>query len=179
MPRLLSIALGPELLMAVIVACVFGFCARHATTSPGQTEILERLIFLLPPLIVLAVFLTVFVPGAANWWWLGRASVVSMVGTGIVAGRIIAGFGSGAKGQDAAFIVAIMFAGFAASLAIPASGAYVLARTNSSFAEWFRMRPVIGVLLTIAAAVPVGVALFFIVSFGGGILLGIWSAFRR
>jgi hypothetical protein len=55
----------------------------------------------------------------------------------------------------------------------------IKAASDPAFADWFRMRPVIGALLTLLAALPVGIVLLVVVGAVGAVVLGLWSAFSR
>ena len=165
--------------MVVVTAVVYWICSRHASGEGRDVALMEQMIFVVPLLAVLAVFLTGLVPGMRSWWWLGRAILASFVGTAIFSYRIIEGFGSGAKGQDAAFVISFMGAGVAASLATAVAAALIRADQDPAFADWFRLRPVVGSTLTLLAAVPIGVVLLIGASTVGGLALGFWSVFRK
>lgn len=179
MIRLLPFLVGPETAMLLCTLGVYAICSRLPTGEPDALRILERMVWLLPPLAVVLVFLTVLVPGNANWLWLARATLVSLVGPSIFVWRIVEGFGSGAKGQDAAFIIAFAFAAITASVGVSVAGAAILGERSPAFAEWFRMRPLVGSLLVLASTVPIGIALVVGGSTIGGFLLGIYFAIRR
>ena len=179
MNRFLTWWIGPEAVLGLVTAGVFWYCARHASGAGRDVELLEKLLMLLPFVVVPLVFATILVPGARNWWWLGRAVTFAFLGLMICAGRIIGGFGTGAKGQDAAFILVMVFAIVLVSLAASVSGAMILAETRPAFAEWFRMRRLLGVLLVVIAAVPAGFILGVGLSLVLGVVGGIWSALQR
>jgi hypothetical protein len=179
MIRLLPFLVGPETAMLLCTLGVYAICSRLPAGEPDAMRILERMVWLLPPLAVVLVFLTVLVPGNANWLWLARATLVSLVGPSIFVWRIVEGFGSGAKGQDAAFIIAFAFAAITASVGVSVAGAAILGQRTPAFAEWFRMRPLVGSLLVLASTVPIGIALVVGGSTIGGFLLGIYFAIRR
>ena len=125
------------------------------------------------------VFATVLVPGAKNWWWLVRAIGFTFLALMICAGRIIGGFGTGAKGQDSAFIMVLVFAIVLISVAASIAGAVILAASHPAFADWFRARRLLGIVLTLVAAVPVGFGLGILLTFVVGVGAGIMSAFQR
>ncbi len=179
MHRWLPIIVGPELVMLLINVAVYLFCARHTAGESRFVGVLEKLIWFLPVLATTAVFLTIFVPGAKTWWWLGRAIVVSVVGTMLFTYRMVEGFGSGARGQDAALILAFTFSGITAAIGTAVSLAMIYAAKNPAFADWFRMRPVIGSLLTLLAAVPIGFVLVLGLGAAAGVLMGLWFEFRK
>lgn len=179
MSRLLTYLLGPETVLVLVNLAVFWFCARHGSGAGEDLRWMERGVWLMPPLAVGAAFLTLAVPGASGWWWLGRAILASLVGTAVLAWRLVEGFGSGAKGQDAAYIIALCLTGLSIGLGTAVAGAILLARQNPAFAEWWRMRPVVGIVLTLGASVPLGAGLVLVTAVGGGLLLGLMSAFRR
>src|SRR5262245_30843854 len=116
MNRQLTYLFGPETVLAVLTAAIFWFCARHNSGEGRDVNIMEQLVVMLPLFVVPLVFATVLVPGAKNWWWLGRAIVFTYIMLGICAGRIITGFGTGAKWQDAAFILVILFGSISIAL---------------------------------------------------------------
>lgn len=172
--------LGPESVAAAVGAAVLWYCARHASGTGRDVELMERLVVLLPLLVVVPVFLTILAPGAtATWTWLTRALVVSFVVAGFLTLRVVEGFGSGAKGQDAAMIVSLCLTSMVAGAGSAIAGAMVLSQRDAAFAAWFKARPVLASLITLAASVPIGIALLFVLCVVGGVLLGAWSAFRR
>lgn len=179
MTRTFTWLLGPESVAAAVGAAVLGFCARHASGTGRDVDLMERLVVLLPLLVVVPVFLTALVPGAATWTWLARALVASFVVAGLLTLRVVEGFGSGAKGQDAAMIVSLCLTSMVAGTGSSIAGAMILAQRDAAFAAWFRARPVLASLLTLAASIPLGIALLFVLCVVGGLLLGAWSAFRR
>jgi len=179
MNRLVALLVGPEAVMLAITLAAHAYCARHATGEGRDLRTMGVLVWALPPLAVVAAYLTVLVPGAANHGWLARAALASLVGVALLAHRIVAGFGEGAKGQEAGYVIALMFGGAAISLGTAICGAYVRAQQHPTFAEWFRARPLLGSTLTVLAALPIGVVLFLSVSLVGGFAFGLWSAVRR
>lgn len=179
MSRSLTYLVGPEVVVLVAVLATQAVVARHGSGSGRDLRIVEQMVMALPPLVALAAFLTVLVPGARDWWWLGRAVVASFVGAGFIAARCISAFGAGAKGQDAAFIMAFVFTGAVVSVGVAVAGAMIKAATTPAFADWFRLRPVLGSFLTLLAAVPIGIGLLLVVGTTVGVVLGLWSAFTR
>jgi hypothetical protein len=166
MNRAFAILLSPEAVLVFITATVFWFCSRHPSGEGHDTEVLGNFVMLLPVLVVPLVFATVFAPGAKNWWWLGRTVLFTAVALGVCANRIINGFGSGAKGQDGAIIWVVTFALILMPIGMAISGAMILAETRPAFAGWFHARPVVGSVLTLLAAVPIGLALGVVVGIG-------------
>ena len=159
MSRATSLLAGPELVLAAITGAVFWFCARHNSGEGRDVLLCERLLMLLPLLMVPAAFATVFFPDAKNWWWLGRAIVATYVLLFVCAARLIAGFGTGAKGQDAAFIIVLIFGTALIALGTAVAGAMILAETRPAFATWFGARRFLGSFLTVVAALPIGLGL--------------------
>lgn len=171
--------IGPESVLAVFCAATFWFCSRHNSGTGRDVELMEKLVMLLPFVVVPVVFATIFVPGAKSWWWLGRAIVLTFAVLMICGGRLISGFGMGAKGQDAAFILIIAFGIVGVALATSISGAMILAEHRPGFADWFRARKIMGSILTLLMTLPIGVVLGVTVCLGIGVLGGLYSAFKR
>lgn len=179
MHRFLTYVLGPEAVVLAFNLAVFAFCARHASGEGRDLQLMERGLMLLPPLVAAAAFLTGAVPGALQWGWLARAIAASFLGNAILAWRLIEGFGTGAKGQDAAYILALCSTGMMAGLGTAIASALILSRSHPGFATWFQARPILGSVLTLASAIPIGLGLLLVAAFTGGIALGVISAFRR
>ncbi|MBI1354278.1 MAG: hypothetical protein GC160_08025 [Acidobacteria bacterium] len=179
MSRALSMLVGPEAVMAAVTAGVYVVCARHASGEGRDLRLMEQLSMLLPLLAVAAVFLTGLAPGAASWWWLGRAVAASFVGTAIFSYRIVEGFGEGAKGQDAAYMIGFLSAGAVSAVGVAVFGALIRMGESPGFAAWFRMRPVTAWCLTLLASIPIGVALVMTLATVGGLALGLATAFKR
>lgn len=179
MSRSMRYLIGPELVMLIVIPVVYAICARHPSGEGHDVSVLEKLLMVLPPIATALVFLTILTPGAANWWWLGRALSASFIGVGIFSMRILHGFGAGAKGQDAGFILAMTSTGAVASLGAAIAGAVILTRSYPSIGDWFRTHRFAGSALTLLATLPIGAALFFVVATGIGVAAGLWSSFRR
>lgn len=179
MNRQLTYLIGPESVLTVLGVLLFWFCARHNSGQGRDVELMEKIVWLLPFLVVPCVFATVFVPGAKSWWWLGRAIVLTFVVLLVCGSRVITGFGSGAKGQDAAFIIIITFGTVVVSLASAVAGAMILAATKPAFGEWFRLRPVLGSTLTALAALPIGVVLGLAIMLVFGVFVFFSILFKR
>lgn len=179
MSRNLTYFLGPESVLTLLGAAVFWICARHNSGDGRDAALMEKLVMLLPFVVVPIVFATIFVPGAKNWWWLGRAIVLTFVMLSICAGRLIHGFGMGAKGQDAAFIMVITFGIVGVAFATTITGAMILAEAKPAFADWFRARKIIGSILLLLSSVPIGFALGIVVTLGIGIFAGIYTSIKR
>lgn len=159
MRRYLTYWIGPETVVLLLGIATFWICARHNSGQGRDVDLMEKMVMALPFVMVPVVFATVFVPGAKNWWWLGRAVGWTLAGMLILAGRLITGFGMGAKGQDVAFMMVMIFGIIGVSIAAAMTGAMVLAEVRPGFADWFRSRWILGSLLTLLAAVPIGVTL--------------------
>jgi hypothetical protein len=179
MNRQLTYFIGPETTLAILSAAVFWICARHNSGECRDIAIMEKLVMSLPFLVVPIVFATLFVPGAKTWWWLGRTIPLTFLMLMICSGRIISGFGSGAKGQDAAFIMVIIFGTIAVSLAASVAAAMILSETRPAFADWFRGRKILGSFLTLLSAVPIGAVLGIIVTVGVAIFAAAYSGLKR
>lgn len=176
MNRPLSILFSPAAVLAVITAAVFWFCARHPSGASRDVEVLERLVMGLPHLVGPVVFATVTVPGAKNWWWLGRAVGFTFIALCVGAGRMIAGFATGANGQDAEFIMVLAFGWILESLGIVIPGAMILGETRPAFADWFRHRRFFGSFLTLLSALPIGFGLGVLLKGSLAMILGIAAA---
>ncbi|MBL9136160.1 MAG: hypothetical protein JNK85_09845 [Verrucomicrobiales bacterium] len=179
MKRLMTYCIGPETVVLCLAVATYWICARHNSGQGRDVDLLEKLVMALPFVIVPIVFATVFVPGARNGWWLGRAVGVTMVGMLVLAGRLISGFGMGAKGQDVAFMMVMIFGTIGVSLATAITGAMVLAEVRPGFAEWFRARWLLGSLLTFLAAVPIAATLGIIATVGVVIYAGVSAGIKR
>lgn len=179
MSRASTLLAGPELVLALITGAVFWFCARHNSGAGRDVLLCEKILMLLPLLVVPAAFATVFVPGARTWWWLARAVVFTYLILFVCAGRLIAGFGSGAKGQDAAFIMVLIFGTAAIAVGSAIAGAMILAETRPAFAAWFGARKVLGSFLTMVATLPIGFGLGLVATVGVTLFAFISSAFKR
>jgi hypothetical protein len=155
MSRALSILLGPEVVLAALTAVVFLFCARHNTASDHDVRLLEKLLMVLPLIVVPIAFATILGPGARNWVWLGRVNVATMLCLSLCAYRLVSGFGSGAKGQDVGFMLVIGFGIGLSTIANAICGAMVLREQKPAVASWFQMHPVAGHLLTAVATLPI------------------------
>jgi hypothetical protein len=187
MSSILQQLLGPELAMTILVGVIWLVTAKATVGDPTVVHWAERAVWLMPIIAVALAFATLFWPHLGplvideplSWWRLGRTALVSIVGPCIAVWFIVHLFGSGAHGQDAAFIITLLIAGVFTSLGIAIGGAAILADRHEAFAEWFRMRPIIGSALTLIAALPIGIVLFFVTSFGGGMLIGLIMELRR
>jgi hypothetical protein len=179
MNRALLLLLSPECVLALLTAVIFALCARHPSGEGEDLRVLERWVMILPFVVVPLAYATVFAPGARNWWWWGRAFVFTFVTLAVCAGRIISGFGTGAKGQDAAFILVITFGLIGASLAAAVTGAMVLGETRPAFANWFRAHRILGSILTLLSAIPLGAAVGLTGAVILGVVAGFWTAFKR
>jgi len=179
MSRLPAFLLGPELVLAVLSAGVFWYCARHNSGEGRDTELMSRLVMLLPLLMVPAAFATVIVPGATTWGWLVRTIIFSYVCVLVCAGRAIAGFGMGPRGQDAAFIMALGFGTVLIAIGTAVTGAMILAGTRPAFAAWFGARKLLGSFLTALASLPIGIGLGLASTMTVALLASVYTAFKR
>jgi|GEM_PF-4936477 hypothetical protein len=170
---------GPETVLAIITMLIFGICARHNSGEGRDVELMEKLVTGLAFWVVPLVFATVFVPGSKNWWWLGRAVMFTSVMLLVMAGKLISGFGTGSKGQDAGFIMVMVFGVFMVAVCSAIAGAMILSETKPAFGSWFSNHKFVGSLLVLVAMVPIGFLLGIIQSVGVGIFLSAWSAFKR
>ncbi|MBE2213091.1 MAG: hypothetical protein IAE82_04400 [Opitutaceae bacterium] len=179
MNRATSLLAGPELVLALLTGAVFWFCARHDSGEGRDVQLCEKLLMLLPLFVVPAAFATVLLPGAKTWWWLGRAVVFTYVFMLVCAGRLIAGFGTGAKGQDAAFIMVLMFGTVLIAIGTAVTGALVLAENRPAFAAWFGARKILGSFLTAVATVPIGFGLGILATIAVTVVASLATAFKR
>jgi hypothetical protein len=154
MNRWLSILAGPEVVLALLTTAVFLLCARHNSAGTDDVRVLERLIWLLPLVAVPVAFATLYPTSARTWIGLGRVNLALLVCLMVCAFRIVSGFGSGAKGQDAGFILVVSLGMIFSSLPNAISAALILREHKPAVDEWFRLRPVVGALLTGLAIVP-------------------------
>lgn len=174
MNRPLNYLLGPEAVLVVFSALLFWFCSRHNSGEGRDVALMEKLIWAIPFLITPIAFATILAPNARNWWWLGRAIGFTYLAIMVCGYRLIAGLGSGAKGQDVGLILLLMLGAVAIAIATAVTGAMILAATKPGFANWFQVHKVLGSFLTALAAIPIGVALGATATFVGAILLGIY-----
>lgn len=172
-----SVMLSPELVLLTVGAAVFWICARHNSGEGADVALMERMIWLLPIVVVPMAFATVLAPGAKNWWWLARAITFSFVMLAITSHRIVQGFGSGARGQDAALIIVLVLGVAMVSLATSVAGAAILAEVRPGFGAWFRARPLLASLLTLVSALPIGLVLGIVVTTALGVVGGLVSGF--
>ena len=171
------ILLAPEAVAALAVAIVFALCALHPSGEGEDIAFLERMVWLLPVVVVPAVFVTILLPGARSRAWLLRATIACFVALLVGAMRIVEGFGTGARGQDAALILVMSFGLVLVSLGLAIAGAIVLAHERPAFGAWFHRRRLAGSALTLLATLPIGFVLGVTLAFALGVLGGLWSAF--
>jgi hypothetical protein len=180
MNRPLTYLFGPEAALALFSVLLFWFCSRHNSGEGRDVAIMEKLIWALPFIITPVAFATILAPDSKNWWWLGRAIGFTYIAIFVCGYRLIHGLGSGAKGQDAAFILLIVLASVAIALATAVTGAMILAATKPGFANWFQAHKFLGSLLTLLSAVPIGFGLGIVVTFCSAILLAFYcEVFKR
>lgn len=171
---LLSIG-TPEVALGVFTALLFAFCARHNSFEDRDVRLLERLLWLLPLMVVAVAFATLLRPELRTWWGLGRINLAVTLALIFGAYRLVSGFGapgSGPKGQDAGFIVVFALGMALCAPANAGAAAWILSDQNPSFADWFRQRKLIGSLLTFLAALPLAV----IMMAWGSVVLGLAGA---
>jgi len=178
MNRNLTYLFGPDLVLALLSAAVFWFCARHNSGEGRDIVLMEKLVMCLPLVVVPLVFATIIVTGAKNWAWLARTVLFTYTMLSICAGRIISGFGTGAKGQDAAFIMVIVFGTVLIALGTSITGAMILAKVKPAFADWFSARKIVASILTVISAVPIGFVLGISVTVLIAILASAYSAVK-
>jgi hypothetical protein len=172
--------IGPETALAVFTALLFLFCARHNSGAGRDVVIVEKLVWALPFILAPIAFATILAPGAKNWWWLGRAIGFTYIAIFVCGYRLIIGFGSGSKGQDAALILLVVTGSVAVAFATAVSGAMILTATKPAFANWFHAHKIVGSFLTLLSAVPIGFALGITMTFVGSILLALYcEIFKR
>jgi hypothetical protein len=180
--RLTSILFGPEVLLLGFGALVFAFCARHNSYGSQDVRTLEKLLWLLPFLVVPIGFATILVPGAKNWVWLSRVNIAVVVCLAVCAFRIVSGFGapgSGPKGQDVGMILALTLGAGCSGLANVVCGSMVLRAQRPEADEWFRLHPIGGTALAAASAVPIVVVQVIVTIVILGLLAAMVSAFVR
>ncbi|HYG22863.1 MAG TPA: hypothetical protein VEH04_08780 [Verrucomicrobiae bacterium] len=179
MNRWATYLLGPETVLTIITFVIFTVCARHSSGEGKDVELLEKILMGLAFWVVPLVFATVSVPGARNWWWLGRAIGLTSIMLLVIACRLISGFGTGAKGQDAAFILVMILGIVMISLCAAVSGGWILFDLRPGFANWFRNHRFVGSLLVAAGAIPIAIALGLVQIAGVTLVASVWSSFKR
>jgi hypothetical protein len=179
MNRPLSYLLGPEAVLVLFSALLFWFCSRHNSGEGRDIVIMEKLIWAIPLIITPIAFATILAPDAKNWWWLGRAIVFTYIAIMVCGYRLVAGLGSGSKGQDGALIMLVVLGSVAIAIATAVIGAMILAATKPGFANWFHAHKILGTFLTALAAIPIGFVLGLTVTFVGAILLGIYAEITK
>ncbi|MFO1498365.1 MAG: hypothetical protein U1G07_08240 [Verrucomicrobiota bacterium] len=159
MTRLASYFLGPEVAAVACGIAVYWFCQHHHSGESRDVRLLEGLLWITPPVLTTAVFLTIFVPGAKSWAWLIRVNLAFLSSLCFCGYQIVASFGDGAKGQDVGFYLAIILGIILGSMANAITGGMVLAAQRPALAEWLRSHPFLGGLGVLLAALPIGVVL--------------------
>ena len=178
MNRRMTYGVGPETVALLLGAFLFWYAAQHGSGEGGDLARLSEATMLMPLGVVPLVFATYFVPGAGTWSWLIRALVGSWAVMFVGGARMISGFGSGAKGQDAAFMLLLVFGTSLVAVAATLAGARILYVQRPPFAAWFRGHKFLGILLTLASMVVVGVVMGFVITFGVGVAAGVWMGLR-
>lgn len=179
MNKWLTYLIGPESVLVVIAIFMFSVAARHNSGEGEDIRLVEKLVMTLAFWVVPMAFATIAVPGARNWLWLARAVVFTSIILLVIATRLIAAFGTGAKGQDAAFIMVLIFGVSVMSICSAMTGALILAETRPAFAGWFRERWIIGITATALAALPIAVTLGIVQLIGVATVASVWSAIKR
>jgi hypothetical protein len=182
MSRIGSFLLGPEALLAAFGALVFTFCARHNSYSDQDVRTLEKLLWMLPILIVPIGFASILVPGAKNWMWLSRVNLAVVICLSLCAYRVVSGFGapgSGPKGQDVGMILVITLGVASSALANVVCGTMVLRAQRPAADEWFRLHPIGGTALAAVSAVPIVIVQIIVTVFVLGVLAAIVNALER
>lgn len=178
-PTRLHLFCGPEILLLLLTVAVFALCGLHATGSRRDLSWMETMIVALPWIAVpLAYAGTLFV-GCRSWFTLARINFALFIALTACTLRIVAGFGTGAHGQDAAILLVFTFGMLLASLGNAITGARILAARQPAFRQWFGSHRVGGSALVALATVPIAVATIAAASIAFGLLGGIWSLLAR
>lgn len=174
--------IGPEVIMALFIALVFLFCARHYSYNSRDVDILERLMWLLPVMAVPLAYATFLVPGAHSWWWLGRVNVALFVALLVCGNKVVNGFvapgggpSAGAYGIFAMLCFGLVFAALANAIV----GALILAELKPGLNEWLRAHKFLGGLLTVLAAIPIGAAMAGVFGLMIGVHVFFITLFKR
>lgn len=180
MNRTLQLIAGPELVLAAVTAVVYLVCSRYGSYNSADVAVLERLMWLLPLVVVAAAYSTLWLAGARTWEWLVRVNLAVPVFLTVCALRLVDGFGapgSGPKGQDVGLlVVGCLGLGFSA-LGNVTTGAVIMRAKNAGFDEWYRARPGLAWTLTLLAAVPVAVVQSLVTGLVLGIAVEVHAAF--
>lgn len=158
MSRTLSILAWPETGMGLLTLAVFALCSRFGSYSDSDVRVLEKLMWILPFVIVSLGFLTLFLSGARSWSWLVRSNLAVQLSLMICAWRIVSGFGapgSGPKGQEAGFVVIVGFGFVAAAVVNTIYVTAFLRAQNTTVDAWYREHSVWGPVLTVLSFPPV------------------------
>ena len=179
MNRLQTLLLGPEMLLAPLLAVIFWFCQRHGSGAGRDVDLAERFLMWLPFVAVPLAFLALFVPPLRTWWGLGRILFALAVVLSVAGVKLIGAFGTGAKGQDAAFLMILIFGTALAAVGTAIGGAVILAGERPAVHEWLRTHRLLGGILTLLAAVPLGAVMMLVTACGLGLIGGLWTSLRR
>ncbi len=181
MNRAVTFFIWPEVTVGLLTAAVFLFRARYNSYSDSDVRALERLLYLLPVLIVLAAFGGTYGSTSRTWLGLGRANVAAMVGLVICGYRVVSGFGapgSGPKGQDAGFILLVTLGLGLCTIANAIIGSLVLRAQKPAVAEWYRDHGAAGATLTALSMVPillVQIAAIMVIASVAGMMSGLFK----
>ena len=182
MSRSLSLVTGPEAVLAALTAAVFLFCARHMSYGAADVRALERLVWLLPLMAVPLAFVTMRWTADHTWGWLVRVNVAVLTCLTVCAFRIVDGFGlpgSGPKGQDVGFILMVSLGVMFSAVGNAVCGAAILRTQQSAVAEWFRTHTVAGPVVTALATIPILLLQAIATGLVGGVLVMMFTAFKR
>lgn len=179
MNRSAVLLLGPEALLTGLLAVIFWFCHRHGSGTGRDVDLAERFLMWLPFLAVPLAFLTLMLPPMRSWWGLGRILFALAVALSLGAVKLIGAFGTGAKGQDAAFLMVLIFGTALAAVGTAIGGAVILAGERPAVHEWLRTHRLLGGCLTLLAAVPLGAVMMLGTACGLGLIGGLWTSLRR
>lgn len=171
--------LGPEVLLTALLAMIFWFCHRHGSGTGRDVDLAERFLMWLPFIAVPLAFLALLHPPLRTWWGLGRILLALALVLSVGAVKLIGAFGTGAKGQDAAFLMVLIFGTLLASLGTAMGGAVILASERPAVHDWLRSHRLLGGILTLLAAVPLGAVMMLGTACGLGLIGGLWASLRR
>ncbi|MFO1460742.1 MAG: hypothetical protein U1G08_15225 [Verrucomicrobiota bacterium] len=171
--------LGPEVLLSALLAVIFGFCHRHGSGTGRDVDLAERFLMWLPFLAAPLAFSPLLLPSLRTWWGLGRILLALAVVLSVGSVKLIGAFGTGAKGQDAAFLMVLIFGTMLASVGTAVGGVVILAAERPAVHDWLRQHRLLGGFLTLLAAVPLGALMMLGTACGFGLIGGLWTSLRR
>lgn len=159
MNRFWTLCIGPEVALGVLTIGVFWFCASYNSGTGRDVVLIERLLLVLPLVAAPLAFLTFLTLETKSWWSVGRINLALFVGLIVCGTRLVAALGSGAKGQDVAFLMALAFGVLLGALGNGVIGAAVLFATRPGLAAWFRAHRFLGSVLTLLSTIPIGMVM--------------------